>query len=132
MNKNFTTYEQSNRLLAIGVPADTADCYYNVPVTNESEIHVLSDGKKVSDVEGMFKRIIHPDITIVPCWSAGKLMEIYLKCGEDYIVDEYGDESDENASLHFISHDAEKLVDMMISEIEDGEVDFSKLNERIC
>ena len=126
MNKNFTTYEQSQRLLKFGVPADTADCYYNVPVTEQSEIHVLKDGRKISDEERLYKRVIDPEVVIAPCWSVGRLIEIFLKCGTDWVVDDYGEALPEKPSLHFISYDADRLVDMMISDIEDGDMLFSE------
>lgn len=66
----YTTPEQSKRLLEIGVPADTADCYmmpifYTVWVRSRKE-------EKRSD---WFDSKYH-----IPCWSAATLMWIYTKC----------------------------------------------------
>lgn len=70
---NFTTPEQSKRLLELGVPADSADCFW----FDEKEIFFLQD-KLYSDEakDGELVRAI--DYT--PCWSVGRLIEIYHIC----------------------------------------------------
>ena len=52
LKNNFTTPEQSKRLLEIGVPTWTADCYYNEYGKMEIKNTAL-------------------DILYTPCWSVG-------------------------------------------------------------
>ena len=74
---NFTTVEQSKRLLELGVPADSADCYINYggivrvwinsPHTSLSEYIKNVEEKAGSEV-------------YIPCWSVGQLIWIYNRC----------------------------------------------------
>ena len=72
LQNNFTTPEQSKRLLELGVPADSADLMYDI-----SEIE-----RETYDfptfVYGRFSR--YTDGLYVPCWSVGRLIEIYHIC----------------------------------------------------
>lgn len=61
---NFTTQEQSKRLLELGVPAWTADCYYN----EYGKIEI-----KNTALDGLYPS----------CWSVGRLMEIYEIVGDN-------------------------------------------------
>lgn len=76
LKNNFTTPEQSKRLLGFGLPADSADCY---TTTNNGRAVVLnlffSEFMK-NVVSGGFN---NPD-AYLPCWSAGRLIEIFEKC----------------------------------------------------
>ena len=72
LQNDFTTPEQSKRLLELGVPADSANCCLR---------RILTDGGycetwrvDVFDFIGQ----IHDDY--LPCWSAGRLMEICDIC----------------------------------------------------
>lgn len=68
---NFTTPEQSKRLLGLGVPADSADCYID-----------LGDGKRYIrepfDYETIFGQSFfeYYNRIFAPCWSVGRLIEI--------------------------------------------------------
>ena len=75
---NFTTLEQSKRLLELGVPADSADCYLN------GNSIIMLNGKT-------FQENYNEDLDLarlhlmeyphyLPCWSVGRLMEIYGIC----------------------------------------------------
>jgi hypothetical protein len=66
LQNNFTTPEQSKRLLELGVPADSADMYY----TRTNPIPKVY-------IEGTTRHAYH-----TPCWSVGRLIEIYLICNE--------------------------------------------------
>ena len=81
LQNNFTTPEQSKWLLELGVPADSADCYFFI------------DGNKYDGVPRPF--FLFPktyeyiqDINssygdkILPCWSVGRLIEIYHICDQ--------------------------------------------------
>lgn len=72
LQNNFTTPEQSKRLLELRVPADSADCCLR---------RILTDGGycetwrvDVFDFTGQ----IHDDY--LPCWSVGRLIEIINIC----------------------------------------------------
>lgn len=78
LQNNFTTPEQSKRLLELGVPADSADCYLN------SDSVIMLNGKT-------FQENYNEDLDLarlhlieyphyVPCWSVGRLIEIYEIC----------------------------------------------------
>lgn len=68
---NYTTPEQSQRLLEIGVPADSADCYIN---TNGNTTNVIpEDSPKYSEY---CRKLSY----LIPCWSVGRLIEIYNIC----------------------------------------------------
>ena len=58
---NFTTPEQSKRLLELGVPEWTADCYY----TEFGKIEIKNTAL---------------DTLYPSCWSVGRLIEIYHIC----------------------------------------------------
>ena len=65
LQNNFTTYEQSKRLLELGVPDWTADC-----VTSRYGGYTL-----FAQNSYVFHRCIDSN-NYVPCWSVGRLMEI--------------------------------------------------------
>ena len=76
MNNNYTTKEQSDRLINAGIPVSSADCYYLDLGLNEYSDRpywgVSTDG--------------------IPCWSVGRLFEIIAICLPAEIVistDEY-------------------------------------------
>lgn len=67
LQNNFTTPKQSKRLLDLGVPANSADCYYN----NIGDIFILHH-------VGVYEDIVTS--RNAPCWSVGRLMEIFDMC----------------------------------------------------
>ena len=78
LKNNFTTPEQSKRLLELGVPAWTADLYFYEEgcISNDDEPsgvipydEVYEDNSK----ETMFSSYVE-----LPCWSVGRLLEIYV------------------------------------------------------
>lgn len=69
MNNNFTTIEQSNRLLELGFPKNSADLYYN----KYGALEAIPEYRNFNEF---------CDYTDTPCWSAGRLIEIYLICNE--------------------------------------------------
>ena len=72
LQNNFTTPEQSKRLLELGVPADSADMYYHL----ENYQYYVRDefSIKQNDFFEFYKNIFYP------CWSVGRLMEIFDIC----------------------------------------------------
>lgn len=78
LQNNYTTPEQSKRLLELGVPADSADCYLN------GDSVIMLKGKT-------FQENYNEDLDLarlhlieyphyIPCWSVGRLIEIYHIC----------------------------------------------------
>ena len=64
LQNNFTTPEQSKRLLELGVPADSSDMYYKHTMFRP---FLFSKGvlfSAYSEIED-----------IVPCWSVGRLID---------------------------------------------------------
>ena len=67
LQSNFTTPEQSKRLLELGVPVDSADCYYKMNLYSfKTEMCFTKEDS-----------LLHH---YTPCWSVGRLIEIHLKC----------------------------------------------------
>ena len=105
IQKNFTTPEQSRRLLELGVPAISADFYYRsiYPVTVEAK------------PSPFFKPTF-------PCWSVGQLIWIYNKC-VDFDLDD-------GAAIVIFTQEESPIVQMMeMFEDKVGIMDFSKLEE---
>ena len=80
LQNNFTTPEQSKRLLELGVPMWTADLYFYAEgcVSNDDEpCGLIPYGEVYEDTskETMFSSHVE-----FPCWSVGRLIEIYHIC----------------------------------------------------
>lgn len=74
LQSNFTTPEQSNRLMELGVPADSADCYINGICNN-----------RAFQLPDIFSKCAWlPNKKPIPCWSVGRLIEIIALCGQTY------------------------------------------------
>lgn len=113
LQSNFTTPEQSKRLLELGMPANSADCCLR---------RILTDGGycetwrvDVFDFIGQ----IHDDY--LPCWSVGRLIEISRICStlpeEEYMFPFWYDTQD----------NIEWAIRVIESGIITGNMDFSKL-----
>lgn len=77
LQSDLTTPEQSKRLLELGVPADSANYYYQNELP-EPKI-IPSDRKYQEYIDsriGTNREIWY----FKPCWSVGRLMEIFSKC----------------------------------------------------
>lgn len=127
LQNNFTTPEQSKRLLELGVPADSADCYYSYYIKTYAhseyrEIlwHILRFITE-DNIPNWNARLMDGTQTYLPCWSVGRLIEIlFICCDERYMkINKY---------FALIS-----LVDYTISTFElcvkNGIIDFSKLED---
>lgn len=73
LQNDYTTPEQSKRLLELGLPADSADCRY------ENNWSHVETHKPVYTMI-MHGHPIHNDD--LSCWSVGRLLEIAWICGE--------------------------------------------------
>lgn len=130
LQNNFTTLEQSKRLLELGVPANSADLLYH-----EGTRLNLERGMFLSTLEGyenfdkavigFRKYLSDKDMKVVPCWSAGRLIEIIRECATDFDVRKILIET-----LVFPATDnVDVLVRLMTADEFKNDLDFSKLEE---
>lgn len=112
LQNNFTTPEQSERLLELGVPADSADCYTTTNNGRAVVLNLLFSEFMENIVAGGFN---NPD-AYLPCWSVGRLIEIFITC-TPYV------EIILRTSL------IEQIVASYEDVIKQGMIDFSKLEE---
>lgn len=108
LQNNYTTPEQSKRLLELGVPADSADCFYEVNSTRP--ILLPAD----ASLDTFFVN----NSDYIPCWSVGRLIEIYVIArGVDtsYLPIERG----EDMVKYLVRLYEEKVKDLEFSKLED-------------
>ena len=110
LQNNFTTHEQSKRLLELGVPADSADMYIPEGCTP----YVFVQGNTYSKAMKNWGLNIC-DNRVTPCWSVGRLIEIAFICSV-YEV----------RTIDFWRNDSP--MDDIIYEFENNKMDFSKLD----
>lgn len=119
LQNNFTTPEQSKRLLELGVPADSADLYTSLGF--ENLIWVRNTKNELS--EDFFDALINGKSAHIPIWSVGRLIEISRICTtlpeEEYMFPFW--------------YDTRDYIEWSIRVIESGirteHMDFSKLEE---
>ena len=113
---NFTTTKQCKRLLELGVPAWTADCYSTrFGIDEDWEVKILNNVK-------------YPEISInnqeycLPCWSVGRLIEIMKICNHPDDVDQVFCE---------LAYSKKNLVELIVRLMEENKeiTDFLKLEE---
>lgn len=115
LQNNFTTPEQSKRLLELGVPANSADCYYD-------QYQILNFRTELDYGYDFFEL----NFRFIPCWSVGRLIEILeITLGTPWSDNE---ELGESTLLERVVRDLEYVV--KYKEIfKDNRIDFSKLEE---
>lgn len=111
LQNNFTTPEQSKRLLELGLPADSADCYISYNEDKDEYPNDFRMGIRQNEVETDPHFVEHE----LPCWSVGRLIEIYFICSFQSEI--------------LIDYTTEDLVDYLVSLFESVAMDFSKLEE---
>lgn len=114
LQNNFTTPEQSKRLLELGVPRRSADEYRDQKGYRHSLEGIL-------DVELFFQNF--PDY--FPCWSVGRLIEIFTTFAEYYTGDNSLVFNRESVSLGNINC----LISVIELATKDKCINFSKLEE---
>ena len=102
-----TTPEQSKRLLELGVPKNSADCYITWKLDHTPKVNVL-------DNETYLELLDHISQITIPCWSVGKLQEIFDICNEDYIE-------------RSMSYRIEYMIALFELEKDNDMLNFSKL-----
>ena len=132
LQNNFTSPEQSKRLLELGLPAGSADCYWHFIRRNEhallrTELNWLEPpyvDKYTAFVDmavGHDKYRENRLKTYLPCWSVGRLIEIMLNSQIDTETYALGIMLDKDV------FSIESLIDIIDEDIK--EFDFSKLEE---
>ena len=115
LQNNFTTPEQSKRLLELGVPADTSDCYYDkdeVEIDEITQPYILPFNRKFSNYNDMF---------YLQCWSVGRLMEICKICDPKKDYEQLCEE------LQYSKNYCVVIISHIISNLQI--IDFSKLDD---
>lgn len=111
LQNNFTTPEQSKGLLELGVPAYSADCYYQDYGSIPMVVWTLTQQRDLR--RGILK----------PCWSVGRLIEICKICGSYELAKElYG-------RALFYKDTVDGIICEMAYEVNIGNIDFSKLED---
>ena len=107
LQNDLTTIEQSKRLLELGVPKNSANHYYG------------KDGK-LHYIDGTIPYSLLWETGCTPCWSVGRLIEIYDICR--YYDGDYDEVYGKETYIEtFISAIEEAILDDML--------DFSKLED---
>ena len=121
LQSNFTTPEQSKRLLELGVPAWTADLYFYEEgcISNDDEPSGVIPYDEVYQDES--KEGVFSDYAEFPCWSVGRLIEIMKICAKPK----------EQAIMSEELLYCRDLVGMLVFILEGNRsvMDFSKLEE---
>ena len=116
LQNNFTTPEQSKRLLELGVPADSADCIYPCyKQDGEGDKQIMYGYINIKQPAGSYPKCF------IPSWSAGRLVEIMLNSQIDTGRYTLGFMLDKD------TFSIESLIEIIDEDIE--EFDFSKLDE---
>lgn len=113
LQNNFTTIEQSKRLLEIGIPADSADMYYHLA---NHQYYVREEFSiKQHDFFEFYKNIFYP------CWSVGRLIEIIKICSIPV------------TTLYIKSDSKQPVLEFLLNDLEtsvvERNIDFSRLEE---
>lgn len=122
LHNDFTTPEQSKQLLELGVPADSANYWICIDKSDFTYTIKVFHSHNYSYIENYYNEMNRKEemyIDILPCWSVGRLMEIYTICYDlDYI--EFDTFADGTNFLKQILDRFENCIDSM---------DFSKLEK---
>lgn len=92
LQKNYTTPEQSKKLLELGLPIESADCFTAntmecLSPIDDMTIFVLNrDETYTQRIDAICKDgyVQHSDY--LPCWSVGRLIEIFIMLGGFLVI----------------------------------------------
>ncbi len=140
LQNNFTTPEQAKRLLALGLPADSADCFTAnpmecLPPIEDLVIFVIDrDETYTQRIDKICENGLVKHSDYLPCWSFGRLMEIELTCREhlDGYVSRLQVLFDTTGTTGIDQLGSVDLMENLISYMEKGlfRYDFSKLEDK--
>ena len=127
MKNNFTTFEQSKRLIELGIPVDTSDCVGYI--VDKSDIFNEYFQKGETRITAINPRHTYTQVTTLncgevwidepfPCWSVGRLIDII---------------NNSTKLGYLVLYSSDILIERLIKVIENhskfNEIDFSKLEE---
>lgn len=117
LQNNYTTPNQSKRLLEMGVPENSADCYFYDWAWIGGEFY----GASIQMCSGFgfrYERIMNNQI--YPCWSAGRLIEILETCWIDRI----------EPPIWYNHHNKGRtIIERVLWDFDNRKLDFSKLDD---
>ena len=121
LQKNFTTPEQANRLLELGVPENTADCFYYEWAWFPEFEHYGKQLNVINWQDFNEENRLRTE-KVYPCWSVGRLIEISRTCttlpDEEWMFPFWKDVQD----------NVEWAIKVIESAVRTEHIDFSKLN----
>lgn len=121
LQKNYTTPKQSKKLIALGVPTNSADCYYMRE--SPKRLYILNDGETISKLR-LRLNMAHT----MPCWSLGQLLAIMAICGDNIKLRKL-----DITRVSQFYNDSVNVIELAIEDIEkliaDDGIDFSKLEK---
>ena len=132
LQRNFTTQEQSKRLLELGVPADSSDLYCVVKnnytaLLDEYVVYSLQEQRMIQVSKTTYRKELKKGEDILPCWSVGRLIEIHLKCCTTL------NQNDAHIVISRFGIETGGLLQNMCDMVGEcallGKYDFSKLEE---
>lgn len=118
LKNNFTTPEQSKRLLKLGVPADSADLCYRFYTNLDGRTAMWDTPSVIAENQHIewSHKLTSGDMAYIPCWSVGRLIEIFIIC-TPYV------------EIRLCTRLIEQIVASYEDVIKQGMIDFSKLEE---
>ena len=127
LQNNFTTIEQSKKLLELGVPEWTADMFYDV--NSEKKYRSWEVCPETIQLNTTYRKYLaygeNFDVFkheyFYPCWSVGRLIEIMNICSIHNIVSIYRTDRDVTQ--------IDIILETIINRINGNSIDFSKLEE---
>ena len=75
LQSNFTTPEQSLKLLEMGFSASTADCFRESEKHNDGKI-TYREAKEINEYEQFMNDVRYEHAAVIPTWSVGRLIEL--------------------------------------------------------
>jgi len=115
IQNGFTTMEQSQRLVDIGVPLYSVDCYYSGVGwgRNNDTLQLMPDDEHRQVILDYFRT----SSLYTPAWSAGRLIEIIKTCRV------------RKSRSWDLFYSDKPLIEQLITIIGTCDMDFSKLKD---
>jgi hypothetical protein len=76
LKNNFTTPEQSLKLLEIGFSASTADCLRESEKYNDGKVITYREAKEINEHEQFLNDVSYEHAAVIPTWSVGQLIAL--------------------------------------------------------